>query len=213
VLKYPAHQLTDGTRETCHPMQPKRFDSDDSDSSIDTELTRRRAVAGIGGVVLSSAGIIAATTNDARAQVTADFSVKDGSATLMQPPSAITIAVSGDWEVTASQQPEQVMQTLSVGVNGAFESIASDAVFDSSQGSYSLSGDALSHPDLTASALMPSGDATERATDITVRVTLAAVIGGETVAEATAEDVATVRITEQGVDVTFGGTGSVTVEA
>jgi len=190
--------------------------SDDSrtESKTDddaTRVTRRRAMAAAGGLALTGGSLLAGGSDSASAQVTADFAATGDDATLMSPPSTLTVDASGTSEVTAPQQPEQVTHALSVAIDGSDSVIAEDASFDSSQGEYSLSGDALSHPELSASDLMPSGDATEATTTLTLRVSVGAVIDGETVATATAEDTADVVISEQGVTVTVGGTATITI--
>lgn len=201
IRLYGPDRGTDGSGSDTEP-------TDDSSSRV----TRRRAVALGGGVLLTGGSLLAGGTDSASAQVTAEFTATGDDATLMSPPSAITVEASGSWEVTAAQQPEQVTHELAVLVNDTASVVAEDGSYESSQGDYTLSGDALTHPELSASDLMPSGDATEATTTLTLRVTIGAVIDGETVAEAVAEDTADVVITEQGVEVVVGGTGTITVE-
>jgi hypothetical protein len=153
-------------------------------------------------------------SDSARADVTMDtLTVADDSATLTDPPKAVTLEVSGEWQVAAASTPDEVRLVLQVVYDGTGEDLTEDVVFDAGEsGDYQLSADLFGHPELSQSTVMPTENGQEATTEITARVICMAVSGGEIQQEASIKDTATLTLTKDGIEVSVGGTGGLTVQ-
>jgi len=178
-------------------------------------ITRRRAIA---GAVVGATGVggVAHLAGDASAQaeVTGDFSATGDEATLSAPPAALRVDATGEWAVDTGGSLQQVQITLQATVDGETAALDEAVVFESTSGTYDLSGDVLANHDaLSAVGLMPDEPDATRTTEVVVRVIVSAVRGGSIISEASVQDTVEVVVDERGVRVTVGGSATVRVEA
>lgn len=171
-----------------------------------------------GALAIGGTALMAMGSEPATAQVTAteldvpdaEHSGQDGSV------SDIVVSVSGSWSFSTNGATEY---SLDLAVDnspdaGDWQSIDwmdDTALANSTGGSYELSGSVLDHPALETADF--SADAEETTTtDVPVRVLLTVRNGEETVAEAVAETVATVEVTNESVAVSAEVTGDGSME-
>jgi len=184
-----------------------------SDDMTDRAVSRRQLLTSGFALGAAGVGISLFGSDPARANVTMDsLTVADDSATLADPPEAVTLAVSGQWEIIASNPPEQVRQVLQVVYDGTGEDLTENVVFDApDSGDYQLSADLFGHPELSQSVVMPAENGQVATTELTARVIVMAVSGGEIQQEASIEDTAALTLTKDGIEVSVGGSGGLTV--
>lgn len=179
----------------------------------DRAVSRRQLLTS--GFALGAAGVGLSLfgSDPARADVTMDsLTVADDSATLADPPETVTLAVSGQWEVAATSTPDEVRLVLQVVYDGTGEDLTEDVIFDAGEsGDYQLSADLFGHPELSQSVVMPAENGQVATTEITARVICMAVSGGEIQQEASIEDTAALTLTKDGIEVSVGGAGGITV--
>ena len=175
------------------------------------QMTRRQF--GIAGAtLLGGVGIVSVTSQEARAEVAMDtLDVSGDDASLSQPPSAVDLTVSGSWKIDGPT-PEQARVVLQVEYDGQAEDMAEHLEMDTpASGDYSLSAQLLDHKHIDGAMLLPDSPGQVKTTDIVVRIILLAVSGGEIQSETKVEDTASLRVTNDGVQLAVGGTGSIDV--
>lgn len=191
------------------------LDTDSDDGSDQPRVTRRRAVASAAAVGVGGLGLTSLTGDTVSAEVTmGEFTATGDSATVSNVPSTVSLSTSGEWSVTAPNgSVEQVMLTLNAAVDGGDGAdVASDRVFDATEGTFSLSGELIAdHPDVTGEMFVPADADGEKTTPVRVAVIVSAVQNGEVVADARAEDTADVTVTKEGVKVHVGGSATIDV--
>jgi hypothetical protein len=189
-------------------MKPNDTDYDRS------TVTRRRVLAAAGGATLAGLAVLESGSRRTRAEVSmGEFSVSGDSATVDGPPAAITITASGEFEIQAPEPPEKVEQTLQVRLGGGdSDDLARDAAFDTASGSFDFSTGLYSHQAVERGDLTPTSAGQTRETDLRVRVIVGASRGGELIAESYVEETATLSITQEAIEVSIGGSASVSIE-
>jgi hypothetical protein len=175
--------------------------------------TRRQILAATGATLTGATITTLAATDTAQAEVSMDsLNVQDASKTLDSPPASVTLEVTGNYQLKGTT-PDQSRIVLQLQHNGTTRE--PDETLNHSEGimsgSYTLTADVLSHPEITASGLMPAEVNQAKATELTVRVVLLAVSDGTIQKEASVEDTATLSITKDGVTLSVGGEGGLTV--
>lgn len=80
-----------------------------------------------------------------------------------------------------------------------------------SSGTYELGVELLDHPEIRGSDLLPSESGQVTNTEIIVRVILLAITGGEIIDEVFVEDTASIQLTNNGLELVVGGSGSIEV--
>lgn len=177
------------------------------------KATRRRflaagATAALGGTALLT------TSQETRA--TADvsmgeLSIQGDSQALQDAPTAVTLEVSGSWELTGTQ-PDQSRVVLQVEYNSTSRDMDEVMELDSPMsGNYTLTADLLAHPEVDASVLLPSEIGATADSTFTIRVILLAISSGEIQQETYVQDTATLSLTKDGLELSVGGTGSISV--
>lgn len=186
----------------------------DTTADDDRRITRRRLLAGV-GVAGASTASLAFVTDDAEAAVElGNLTVDDASATLDAPPASVTLGVSGEFEVTTNGTPEMVKSTLQVEYDGTTAELGTDATYDATQGTFAFSDvDVLKHEDLSADGITPDQPGATQTTELTIRVIVGVVSDGSLVAESQLEDTATLTVTNEGVEIALGATGSLSIDA
>lgn len=152
-------------------------------------------------------------TAEAQTDVTmGELDIQGDSATLNEPPSEIAINVSGEWETTAQQTPEQIRVTLQchVGEDSLVDDIAQELYFDAKAGSYEIAGDLLDHRDISAEDMNPPVGET-MTVPLTVRVILSVIVDGSIKSEEFIEKSAPLEITAEGITAQLSGQGSVEI--
>ena len=177
------------------------------------DFTRRQYFAA-GATALTTSGIASvALTDTARAEVSMDsLDVASTQRTLDSPPESVTLEVTGNYQLqgTTPDQSRIVLQLQHGGTTREPDEILHYSE-DIMSGSYTLTADVLSHPEISAEELMPGEVNQAKATEITVRVVLLAVSDGSIQNEVSVEDTAALSITKDGVTLQVGGTGSIEV--
>lgn len=177
-------------------------------------MPTRRQILAAGATTLTTGGIASlAFTDTAHAEVSMDsLNVQDASKTLDSPPQSVTLEVTGNYQLKGTT-PDQSRIVLQLQHNGTTRE--PDETLNHSEGimsgSYTLTADVLSHPEISAEGLMPADVDQAKATELTVRVVLLAVSDGTIQKEASVEDTATLSITKDGVTLSVGGEGGLTV--
>lgn len=190
-------------------------------SSTDGEslsITRRRALASVAAAGVGSVGLLARGSDTASADVTmGEFTATGDEADLSRAPAAVTVSTSGEWRVDAAADTiEQVQITLQaiVGSEELAADLTMNSVFDATSGDYTLEADLIDdHPDVSGDLFVPDDTGATKTTPVRVAVIVSAVRDGSITAEARAEDTAEVVVTEDGVEVTVGGSADVSIEA
>ena len=177
--------------------------------------TRRQILAATGATLTGATITTLAATDTANAEVSMDSpDVSDTQRTLDSPPESVTLEVTGNYQLQGTT-PDQTRVVLQLQHNGTTRE--PDEILNHSEdimsGSYTLTADVLGHPEITAEGLMPAEVNQAKATELTVRVVLLAVEGGEIQSEAAVEDTASLSITKDGVTLEVGGEGGLTVTA
>lgn len=175
-------------------------------------MHRRKFLLTGGTIAASTAAGLTLLTHPADAQLTmGTLDVQGASKTIGNPPSKVTLSVSGRYELTGST-PDQSRVVLQVEHNSVSRDL--DEQINLNQimsGDYSLSADLLAHPEVEASALVPSTVGKTSENTFTIRVILLAVTGGSIQQETYLEDTATLSLTRDGLELTLSGTGSIQV--
>ena len=177
----------------------------------DRTVSRRKYIIGA-ATLAGGVGVFTLTSQRTKAQVSMDtLSVSGDSATMDQPPSSVALDVSGSWQIDGTP-PEQSRVVLQV--EHASTSRDMDEIIEMdtpASGVYQLHAQLLDHPEITGADLMPEKVGGKRETEIVVRVILLAVSGGEVQAETFVEDTATITMTKDGLELSVGGAGEVSV--
>lgn len=161
--------------------------------------------AGVGGLSYA--------TDTASAEVSADFTASGDAATLSDPPASITVSATGEFAAETTASLDQVQITLQAEAFDQLDDLTSMTVIDGATGTYDLRADLLAdHRDLEAADFLPV-EGESLTTDVRLRVVAAAVQNGEIAAEGAAEATVPVTVNHEGVVVTVGGTGSVTIKS
>lgn len=179
------------------------------------DLTRRRVLTLTGTTVLGGTALLTASTGT---RATADVSmgsldISGDSQALQDAPSAVTLEVTGSWELTGTE-PDQARCILQVEFNSTSRDLDEVMELDSPMsGNYTLSSDLLAHPEVDASALLPSEIGATADSTFTIRVILLAISSGEIQQETYVQDTATLSLTKDGLTLEVGGSGSISVSA
>jgi hypothetical protein len=181
-----------------------------------TTVSRRKLIASGATLAVGGGGVALLASQPAAAQVDLSvpdesYSGKDGTVT------DVPLSVEGSYSYQAPE-PDTATLTLSITPDGAdnFAAIGSheDSLSgESGMGEFGISGSVLDHPSLSAGDF--SADAGETTTTaIVVRVGFVVKAGGETVAEDSATDTATVAVenTSVATAITVSADGTLTVE-
>lgn len=181
---------------------------------IDSRLTRRRVLAA-GAGLLATGGGIAVATRSSNAEVSmGELDVSGDSATVSEPPGEITIGVSGDYAINGHTPPEQARTILQIEVDGTSDDLDESVFMDAvTEGSYSLSANLYGHRNVERGSLLPEGNGETSSVELTIRVILLAVSGGEIQTETFVEDTATLELTKDGMSLSVGGSGEVSVRS
>lgn len=180
----------------------------------ETFVSRRKFLAISGSV---ATGGVAGCVGSAQAQTDVgmgELNIDGDSATLNESPSAITIDVSGEFNVDANKVPEQCQLTLQchVGEDSLVDDIAKDTHFGTKSGSYEISGDLLDHRDVVASDFQTAAGETITV-PLLVRIILSVVSDGSIVTEEFVEQDVSLEITAKGIEAQLSGSGSVEIVA
>lgn len=178
-------------------------------------------LAGTGTLAVGGTALMAMGSEPARANVTisddleipnANHSGKDGSV------SDVVVNVSGSWSFSTNGATEYSLDLAVDSAPDAGDWTSIDwtddsALTNSTGGSYELSGSILDHP-AWESADFSAGAEETNTTDVPVRVLLTVRNGEETVADAGAETVATVEVTNETIAVSAEvvGDGSIDIQ-
>lgn len=184
-------------------------------NGIEQQLTRRR-VLGVGGTLLAAGGGLGLSTRDATAAEVSmgELDVSGDSATVDEPPSEILVSVSGEYRVEGPSPPEQSRTVLQVRVGDTSDDLDTGVYLDSpAEGSYSHSVDLYDHRAVERGSLIPQEVGETVEVPLRVRVILLAVTDGSIQAETYAEDNATLTLTLDGLELSVGGSGSVSIPA
>lgn len=178
-------------------------------------MQRRKYLAVAGGTALAATTLASIPQESAGASVSMDgLNVQDNDKTLNSAPSSVTLEVTGQYELQGTT-PDQSRLVLQLEHNSTTRE--PDEILNHSEGimsgSYTLTGDVLAHPEIDASSLMPVNAGETKTTEITVRVVLLAVSGGEIQNETFVEDTATLSLSKNGVELAVSGSGGLTVTA
>lgn len=186
----------------------------DANPSVTSGISRRKALAGCGTAL--TGGLVAALglTGRTRAAVEMDtLSIAGDSATLAEPPSAIMVQVSGEYQIDGPTTPDQARTVLQLEIAGASDDLDEAIFMDApTGGSYTLQADAFSHRNLERGDLLPTATGETRSVDVTVRVILLAVSDGSIMAESHIEKTAQVELTKDGLQMSLGGSGDIQVQ-
>lgn len=141
------------------------------------------------------------------------LNVQGDTAELSQPPSSVTLTVTGDWEI-GGPAPEQSRVILQVEHDATSRDMDEFIDMDTpASGSYQLAAELLDHPEIYGSDLLPAEPGQVTNTEIVVRVILLAINSGEISAESYVEDTASIQLTNDGLELAVGGSGAVNVTA
>lgn len=140
-----------------------------------------------------------------------ELSIQGDSQALQDAPSAVTLEVTGSWELTGTE-PDQSRVVLQVEFNSTSRDMDEVMALDAPMsGNYTLSTDLLSHPEVDAAALLPTEIGATADSTFTIRVILLAITSGEIQQETYVQDTATLSLTKDGLELSVGGTGSISV--
>jgi len=182
----------------------------------ETMVSRRKfiAVSGAAATALATAGCVGSASAQSDVSM-GELTVDGDDVTLNSAPSAVNVSVSGEWNVTANQTPEQVKLTLQCHVgedDPRVDDIATNTQFDKQAGTYEITGDLLEHRDVSADEFNVAAGETVTI-PLLVRVICSVVINGEMVSESFVEDTAPITVSAEAIETTVGGSGSVVVVA
>lgn len=182
----------------------------------DSRTVSRRATlakVGTGAALLGGIGALTIGSQEASATVTmGELSMTGDEANVNDPPTRIDVAVSGEYAIISTTTPEKVETILQVEVDGLVDDLDMQVDFDQTSGTYLITADIFSnHNDISQGYFTPADPDSQKVTDVIVRVVCRGVIGGEIRAEAVVEDTVTVTINRDGMNVSVGGEGSVSV--
>lgn len=141
------------------------------------------------------------------------LNVQGASKTLGQPPTSVTLSVSGRYELVGST-PDQSRVVLQIEHNSVSRDM--DEVINLNNimsGDYRLSADLLAHPEVEAAELVPTTVGQTAQSTFIVRVILLAVSGGSIQQETFLEDTATLSLTRDGLELSLSGSGGISVSA
>lgn len=177
------------------------------------DLTRRRVLTLTGTTLLGGTALLTIPQDStASAQVEmGSLSINGDSQALQDAPSAVTLEVTGSWELTGTE-PDQARVVMQVEFNSTSRDMDEVMALDAPMsGNYTLSADLLSHPEVDAAALLPSEIGATADSTFQIRVILLAVTDGSIVAETFVEDTGTLSLTKDGLTLEVGGSGSISV--
>jgi len=190
---------------------------DDSDSGrqrdVSTQITRRRALAGVGGLLAGGGAIMTVASAPAAAVETSGFHAEDASASVpydTNPEPELT--ASGPWQYERCDGADEVMTAVLID-GDLLASTEQDTTGPADTGDYELTGTLTEIRAFEADAFSPPKDGT-REVDVAVEVRLEVRDArGQTLANASASDSLTLAIDDSGVRVKadIGGSASVSV--
>jgi hypothetical protein len=187
---------------------------DNSDPrDVSTQITRRRAVAGVGGLLVGGGAIATFATAPAAAVETTGFHAEDGSAAVpydTNPEPELT--ASGPWQFERCDGADEVMTAVLVD-GDLLASSEQDTTGPADTGDYELTGTLTEIRAFDADAFSPPKDGT-REVGVPVEVRLEVRDPrGQTLADASASDDLTLAIDDSGVSVKadIGGSAAVDV--
>mgnify|MGYP000662719281 FL=1 len=190
---------------------------DDSDSGrqrdVSTAITRRRALAGAGGLLVGGGAVAAVGSHPAAAVETTGFHAEDASASVpydTNPEPELT--ASGPWQYERCDGADEVMTAVLV-EGDLLASTEQDTTAPDNTGDYELTGVLTEVSAFEVDAFSPPKDGT-REVEVPIEVRLEVRDPrGQTLADASASDSLTLTIDDSGVRVKadIGGSAAVSV--
>lgn len=184
-----------------------------------SSLTRRRAIAGIGGVALGGVGLATMgrfSDRHGRVGATADMEIADVTETVDGPPSAVWLAVDGayEYELASDATVDAFRIELFVDYDGDERRLAHETEMDppeSDSGTYAFESDILEHGGVEAGDLV-DGIGETRETTFGVAIEAQLIDNGGVLESTRLEDSVTLALTQDGTVLSVTAGGEVTVE-
>lgn len=180
-------------------------------------MNRRHALTAISGIALATSGLAITTRESNAMDVEIDgLDVPDKSRDVSNPVSAVQLQVDGQYQYETSVSPTRLVLRLEVRPTGGEWSqldsiLKQDGLTTSESADYTLQGNVVNHPEISASEFTPAERGESQTVDVDVRVRMSMSNEGEKLGGQQVKDTVSITVarTPASVELSVGGTGSV----
>jgi hypothetical protein len=186
---------------------------------LDSNLTRRKALFGIGSIATVGVGVSTLSGNAQAAEVEmGDLHVADKDKLVRQPIKDVRIVAPIQWSYNGNTVPDKAELNLKAGTHpDSMYSIAlyenSDLTLESDSGEKTLQASLFNAPDFSLSQFQTSSAGETKSVNALIGVSFRVIKADKVQAEAYAEDVSSIQIENGTIEMTssVGGTGEVSI--